>query len=365
MKVQGTIIDILQVEIFKAFEKSSQSSPQSNLFSDEHHVDPDTDDFSNSVYYERSVAILDLTRTDFAQPKPMIPVQELFQGKVDELNQKVSDGYRVPVILKTYTPQEENIRVGQTVEALGFLSLAGSPQTEGSASVQDNNKMDIEQVAEVDPFLDPYYVPSIHVINIQKKSRYQDLPKQLDGACASSGQLFNIFKEYCLGDEVVAKLLMCSIASMVTKKPFGQPIDFISLNIYNVKDQKLFENIIKLYKMFAPKWATEKISLHGLGSKRFFGKKNYDLNCIEQGLVFQEGTSLLLNELNLETGTLGEIGVKNINFLNQIINHQKLYYDFNYCNFESECNVSVVDLSIGKSILEFEYRVRLELLGSF
>lgn len=66
---------------------------------------------------------------------------------------------------------------------------------------------------------------------------------------------------------------------------------------------------------------------------------------------------LLVNELGLNEGKLDANGVKNINFLNEVIAHQYYNIDFVYSQVKTEISCPVVSFSNDKSILGFDLKV--------
>lgn len=68
-----------------------------------------------------------------------------------------------------------------------------------------------------------------------------------------------------------------------------------------------------------------------LSEMRFSPRKNYDTNQLEPGL-FQTmgGTRIVCNETNMNEGKIENNGVQNIKAMAELIENQKVVYDFQY-----------------------------------
>lgn len=85
-------------------------------------------------------------------------------------------------------------------------------------------------------------------------------------------------------------------------------------------------------------------------------RKDYVCNRLTSGLLqLSESTHLVLDETKLSAGKLNESGVKSVSALANVIKNQKVPYDFNYYNMEFECDIPVLILSEGKSLLPVRY----------
>lgn len=68
-----------------------------------------------------------------------------------------------------------------------------------------------------------------------------------------------------------------------------------------------------------------------MSEARFQPKKNYDTNSMEAGMMqMLDGTSLIIDETKLESGKFENNGVHNIKAIAELIEDQKVTYDFQY-----------------------------------
>lgn len=325
----------------------------SNFFSDMPTEFPvETDD---CTFYERNTSLVYSERDLFTDNKPRVSIQELFKGSFDELQQKfTSNNYSIPFLVKTYAPIENILLINKHVEIIGFLNL---PKEYISPEKMDQ---EAQYQDELDHTLHPFFTPVLHALTVKEVPVFDQIPKSfLEYKISNSvrNKIIGLVKQASRGDMVFGRLLLYSIASLVTNRPFNTPIDIISMNLYGVNPAHV-ASMTQLIKILSPFPLFQSITLQDMSKSRFYGKKNYDFNCIEQGLPLEDGTTLVLDETQLEIGTLHEVAVKNATMLSNIVGLQRRYFDFDYCPFEADCNCTVISMSKGRSIFEFDNRVR-------
>lgn len=355
MRLAGTVVDMMNVEVFTAFVAHLPADKQpANFFTDycEQEVDPDC--FQDGrTFHERAVAVVRLAADPFQPYKPAVSLADLYNlPSAALLDQVEKQGLALPVFVKTCACPDNTLLVGKTIEAVGFFHMAQSPAERAA----DPSEMQVE----LDRCINPDFSPVLHAVRLAAVGPFDRLGKslgELNPSKAEIGRLRAAALGACRGDELAAQLLLCAVASTVTARPNGYALDVIPLNIYNIAQQEDLDRVLRFVAAVCPQASTLAVDLHRLGATRLYGKKDYDLNCITQGLFLPEGSLLVLDESRLEAGTLGEVGVKNAAFINGIVQNQKLYFDFDYCNFEAYCNCGVLGLSKGRSIFEFDHRV--------
>lgn len=358
VRIIGTVADTLQMEMFGAFKKSQTagSNEDLHLFT-EVGADPQalTEDY---VFYERNISLTYLDRTPYSPIKKKVDLKELYGSNYEELNTKFNSGtHDIPFFVKTYATPDSLMLVNKHVEIIGFLYF---PQE--FEEIEKEKQIYFQN--EIDPVLHPFFTPIIHAVRVNHVNPFHGLSSQMQVEKIGKTQvakLIDFVVHVARGDSTFGKLMLYSIISLVTGKPYNTPIDFISLNLYNLMNDKIVQDIKRAINLLAPRPVFQQSTILELSKNRLFGKKNYEMNCIDQGLPLEDGTTLVLDETQLETGTLHEVGVKNVTMLSNIIGLQKKFYDFDYCPFEADCNVTVIGLSRGKSILEFEYKVDFSL----
>lgn len=357
IRLQGNISDMLDSELFLGATKAGPTVELvgANFFSDfKDQLEPECD-FDNCLYYQNKIYILRMFRQAWTPGRPYLGLEEVINNQDKQVLEKLAKPrLNLPVKLKLYS-DEELFLLNKTVEVVGYLSFAQeySPIVAG---------LDIIEEQKVQ-FLNPFFVPSIHVVAARRVNMVEELSKVNTKKFDVRGSLQKMKEglvNSCQGDDVVANCLLYNILSSVSLRPYGTPIDNISLNVYNLKDADLTNSILKALKLFCP-WPTIKpITLEALAKGRLYGVKDYDTNCIvyDSEELF-EGSQLILDETSIEIGSLTEVAIKNVQFITSLIQNQKFVYDFQFYNFETEANCMVTSLSQSRSIFEFEFRVTI------
>lgn len=73
------------------------------------------------------------------------------------------------------------------------------------------------------------------------------------------------------------------------------------------------------------------ITTESLTEMRFQPRKNYDTNQMEAGILqMLEGTNVICDETHIKEGKIEKNGINNIKALAELIEDQKVVYDFQY-----------------------------------
>jgi hypothetical protein len=99
----------------------------------------------------------------------------------------------------------------------------------------------------------------------------------------------------------------------------------------------------------APCVAHLPLSISSLNARPWTPRKDYATNRLRSGpLQLAPGTALVLDETALTAGQLGEIGVRNIHALRDLVATQELEYDFQYHQMRVPVDVAVVTVSASR-----------------
>lgn len=99
-----------------------------------------------------------------------------------------------------------------------------------------------------------------------------------------------------------------------------------------------------------PRLVSLDFTISSLNSSRYApSSQNEDLH--SGRLQLPACTCLLVDETRLGEGTLKDAGVRNVQALTNIVQHQTLEYQFPFSAFSFETDLNVVVVSRGKSLL--------------
>jgi hypothetical protein len=81
-------------------------------------------------------------------------------------------------------------------------------------------------------------------------------------------------------------------------------------------------------------------------------RKDYDCNRLTTGILqLSNNTHLIMDETNLTTGQLTACGRQNYGAITNLIQFQKVAYDFKFYNMEYETDIPILILSDVKSFI--------------
>ncbi|TYK04547.1 mini-chromosome maintenance complex-binding protein [Cucumis melo var. makuwa] len=128
-------------------------------------------------------------------------------------------------------------------------------------------------------------------------------------------------------DAVAAQYLLLHLLSKVHARVDSMAVGKLSLNLTGFNKEMEYLNTASL----AP-------------------KKDYEINRLVPGVLqLAEGSHLMIDETQLEVGTLSLLGVENARLLKNLMELQKVEYDFKYYKMDMTTDVQLLILSEGKS----------------
>lgn len=118
--------------------------------------------------------------------------------------------------------------------------------------------------------------------------------------------------------------------------------------VCKTKKNDSIDKISELYSVLMPYVKKIDVSLSTMNKSRFVPIKNHETNELilneKNSLQLLKGTSLIINQVALQTGKLNKNGVLNCQSLSQLIENQIVNYDFEFSQipFETDCNIVVI-----------------------
>ena len=95
------------------------------------------------------------------------------------------------------------------------------------------------------------------------------------------------------------------------------------------------------------------LSVEALNNSKLVPHKDMDTMVLHTGkLQLSPGTLLIINETQLQPGTLNETGLKNLSALTSLVQSQKLLYDFKFQNVEILCDYNIIVFSETSSLIK-------------
>ncbi|KAK2982427.1 hypothetical protein RJ640_026270 [Escallonia rubra] len=205
------------------------------------------------------------------------------------------------------------------------------------------------------------YVPRLHCIIHRKLAVHDFLSGSTD--MEPKSDLVKGIREALLGhlttvlgnDGVAANFMLLHLLSRVHTRVDTVAVGKFSLNFtcFSKESMYVFGNRIKLaVKNFLPFTHFLPLTVDYLNTASLAPVKDYETNRLVSGLLqLAEGSHLTIDETQLQSGTLNPTGVENSRLLKNLMEFQKVEYDFKFYKMEMTADVQLLVLSEGKSTI--------------
>ncbi|XP_078668117.1 mini-chromosome maintenance complex-binding protein-like [Branchiostoma floridae x Branchiostoma belcheri] len=289
-----------------------------------------------------------------------------------------------PACLVKVYQSSDSLKLNDVVEFVGVLSIdpalatfnSGTGETGTSAYEDGGDMMDVEEQAAHSP--PPSLVPRLHAILVQKLVHtnpgcLSTSPHQRPCLVSSVStlmsevtqirqQLCSLLTEALLGDSLAAEYLLLHLISSVYGRRDVVALGKFSLNISGCPRETSYPQLLyRLLQDLTTKSHFLPLTLANMNSLRITPKKDYTANRLLSGVLqLSERTLLVLDETQLEPGQLQTTGVMNVQALGTAVQWQKVDYDFDFHKTEFPCNLRMLLLSEGRSLIQTDCQVPLQ-----
>ncbi|MCJ8730498.1 hypothetical protein PDJAM_G00185170 [Pangasius djambal] len=287
-------------------------------------------------------------------------------------------GERGPACLVKVYNEWDSFKLNDMLEVFGILSVDPAlsllaEDKEASSFLDPTESMETveEQRAHSPP---ASLVPRLHMLYAEPLQHNNPLlPSAVSedkGAFLNSvisemssvrAELLTYLTHVFLGDSLAAEYLILHLISGVYARRDVLPLGKFALNVSGCPHTSPYtEQLYQIIQQLVPSSHRLCMSLHNMNTQRMVPRKDYTANRLVSGaLQLGRNTSLVLDETQLEQGQLDTTGVQNITALGNLISWQKVDYDFNYHQMEFPCNINVLIMSEGRSLLPCDCQVHL------
>lgn len=289
-------------------------------------------------------------------------------------------GEKGPSCLVKVYEDWDSFKLNDTLEVFGILSVspalsALAEEKDASSSLLDPTEC-METAEEQRVHCPPAsLVPRLHMLyarplphnnpllpsaTLEDNSAF--LSSTLSEMAAVRAELLTYFTHILLGDALAAEYLILHLISNVYSRRDVLPLGKFTLNLSGCPTVASYtERLYQIIQQLVPSSYCLGMSLQNMNQMRFVPKKDYVANRLVSGaLQLARNTSLFLDETKLEQGQLDTTGVRNVTALGNLISWQKVDYDFNYHQMEFPCNINVLVVSEGRSLLPSDCQVHLQ-----
>jgi hypothetical protein len=264
----------------------------------------------------------------------------------------------------------DEFKVNDMVEVFGVFSvdpILAHFHDDEMSSVPGGSSLDPEtpqeKLAHSPP---PSLVPRLHCVSVQRLHNSNPLiPLQpthpgleavvdsvMPNVTTVRSELLSILTHCCLGDTLCAEYLLLHLLSSVYIRKDVIAVGKFSLNICGCPTGLWNQQLVSVLRELLDKSVYFPLSLDNLNTTNLVPQKDYTANRLKSGILqLSDGTHLILDETAMLPGQLQDQGVRNVKALSDVIEWQKVQYDFKYHTSEFLCNIPVLVLSEGVSFL--------------
>uniref|UniRef100_S4RXM7 Mini-chromosome maintenance complex-binding protein n=1 Tax=Petromyzon marinus TaxID=7757 RepID=S4RXM7_PETMA len=305
-------------------------------------------------------------------------------GAPADLNFPLASETGPACIVKVYEDWD-SIKLNDVVEVFGILSMDPELGLQQDSSFRFDSAqsalkpLNYHEVRAQSPVHSgpASLVPRLHALTMRKLTHVNPLlPADLHPGesaravlCGSllaeaksvRSELLGALSHALLGDELAAEYLLLHLVSSVYARRDVMPLGKFSLNLSGCPCNPAFTQ--ELYLLLQQLVTTSHrlpMSLGAMNGARLAPCKDYAQNRLRTGaLQLPGGASLFLDETELQPGQLDAMGVRNVTALGNVISWQKVDYDFSFHQVEFPCNLNVLVVSEGRSLLPSDCQMRL------
>lgn len=297
-----------------------------------------------------------------------------------DLNFPLPEEKGISCLVKVYD-NIDGFCVNDVVEFVGVLSVDPSlaqfePEDQSSQNNICTDAFEVsaeEKNAHAPP---PSLVPRLHAVfgtklthinpllapSTPQEDSFKEVLTRLQGEITALRQQIMATLEHILfGDKLAAEYFLCHLLSSVYARADVMPLGKFCLNLTCCPTTPEYSALLhRFITSVVTKSHILPITIENMNKVRLCPQKDYTANRLLSG-VLQLGadTSLILDETVLQAGQLDANGVKNMTALGNLINWQKVEYDFSYHRQEFMSDVAVLVLSEAKSLLPSDCLVPL------
>ncbi|XP_029047790.1 mini-chromosome maintenance complex-binding protein [Osmia bicornis bicornis] len=263
-------------------------------------------------------------------------------------------------IVKTY--EDTSLKLNEIIEVVGFISLDPFLSTiyDGEDETMTKAEMNVHHPPAS-------LVPRLHAIKIihLHEQTVENAPQIMSKAELIKNDLHLVLSQLLFGDHLAADYLICHLLSSVYTRRDYFCLGNYPLNITHFPAMKYTSFTKDLYKfltLFTEKSHFLEITLDTLNDLALSPKKDYECNRLTSGVLqLSDNTHLVIDETGLTTGQITETGRENYNAIYNLVNFQRVTYDFKFYKMEYDSDIPVLILSEAKSFIPCQNQVVLKI----
>ena len=162
--------------------------------------------------------------------------------------------------------------------------------------------------------------------------------------------LLDIFNNDSIVSDYIILYLFSQVLSRIGLKTIGVLPLNIKLDKKDTLSNEKIEKFHNLLKSICLSINYINITIKDLNIKRYYSKFDVEKEELEEGeLQLIDGAFVLLNEMKMGEGKLEDIGCKNVQTIKNIIDFEKISYEYPFNNVEMPHNIQLITFSNGNN----------------
>ncbi|KAF0431049.1 putative alanine racemase-domain-containing protein [Gigaspora margarita] len=324
--------------------------------------------------YRQECPSFNETETDVEEIVRSTANMHLDSSKNEDRFKKVASKFPFPnedhvaAIIKFYE-KDDSLKVTDVVEFIGVLShpkeLSDDEELE-----QDDAECSFDVAFSIVPCIHAIYYRPLHMSSNPLMSFRLIDPYEIQRRASHiRNSLLQYIATAFRADYLVAEFVLLQLLSRIYNRRNDLTLGKLVLNINNVPSCPIVTNenissssnlglihsnmftkrVSTVLSSLLPKYHDLPLTLSAFNEFLFYPRDNDKL---DSGILqVSQGTWFLIDETVMEEGKLDEIGVRNLQALNEILDSQKLKYAFPFNDFEFETDIGAIILSNARSFL--------------
>lgn len=275
-----------------------------------------------------------------------------------DLNMPLGETKSLPCLVKMYDGLDAELKLNDIAEFIGVFTF--DPEL-SAPIVQDTtgNSLFDEDISR---HLPASKVPRLHCITIRKLSSGNLASLYESSEVPSTSLVMRELRESLLqsltpvfgGDSLAAHYFLLHILSQVHARVEPVAVGKLSLNLTEIgraaNGCQFTKILAEAIQELLPCSHSVPLTIEYLNKASVAPRKNYQTNRLVTGaLQLASGTHLTIDETQLKAGTLNSTGIHNVQIFRNMLEWQKVEYDFQYYTMDMPADIQVLVLSDGKS----------------
>lgn len=275
-----------------------------------------------------------------------------------DLNMPLGETKSLPCLVKMYDGLDAELKLNDIAEFIGVFTF--DPEL-SAPIVQDTtgNSLFDEDISR---HLPASKVPRLHCITIRKLSSGNLASLYESSEVPSTPLVMRELRESLLqsltkvfgGDSLAAHYFLLHILSQVHARVEPVAVGKLSLNLTEIgraaNGCQFTKILAEAIQELLPCSHFVPLTIEYLNKASVAPRKNYQTNRLVTGVLqLASGTHLTIDETQLKAGTLNSTGIHNVQIFRNMLEWQKVEYDFQYYTMDMPADIQVLVLSDGKS----------------